>query len=93
MEDIPGWCAGVKVSLTSFDLPKSGSDKEILEDVGDCGGSVAVVSVNVEETSVIAFLKKNGWSKGRWFKNWIHGGRKTCLYYKQIPKTLYNKDY
>ena len=89
--EIPGWCAGCKVcGVTSRNV----KDKEfpsiediMIQAVKLENASVIVVSVNEQEVPVLAWLKANKFRKGATM-NYLHGGRKTWLYQKQIPERL-----
>lgn len=97
IDEMPGWCAGIKVTgladVVRRKLTLSRFFSEVLNLAqqfrGEC--SVIVVSVNEEELDQIAWLKENKFKKCPWFKNYIHGDRRTCLYMKQIPKKLYKE--
>jgi len=93
--EIVGWCAGCKVSgvtttsLSSKDFP---SIQQIMKNVvSEVDASVICVSVNEHETTVLEWLKKHKFRRGPVANNWIHGGHKTWMYFKQIPKTIYKK--
>jgi len=95
--DTPGWCAGCKVhgitetTITHKTFP---SIETILQAcVEEQHASVAIVSVNEEETRVLEWLLKNKFRKGPSVRNWNHGGRKTFLYFKQIPERIYEEFY
>lgn len=94
IDDVDGWCAARKVSLEDwyftdlhFEPP---TNVGILKEVGRQGGSIACVSVNVDEKEVIAFLKRNKWVESPRWPNYLHGGRKTFMAFKQVPKRYYN---
>lgn len=92
VNDIPGWCAGGKLSgILDEDIPKI-NHKTLMEFMKrSCpGASVFVISVNEKEVALIEFLTKNKWIAGPWLKNHGHGGRKTCLFFKQITKASWN---
>lgn len=91
--DVEGWCAGCKVvgiTTTALHSNHFPSLKKMMEEaVEKTNASVICVTVNEHETSVLDWLKKNKFRRGPVVKNWIHGGRKTWLYSKQIPKSIY----
>lgn len=80
------WCAGCWVSGLTEDTIDKITKEQIIRGVLHHETSVAVISVSVEEKEVMAKLKEWGFVKGKWFKNWGHSGRKTCLYTLQISK-------
>lgn len=80
------WCAGCWVSGLTKDTIGKVTKEQIIKGVANCEQSVVIVSVSVEEKEVMAQLKEWGFVKGKWFKNWGHGGKKTCLYTLQISK-------
>lgn len=57
-DSIPGWCAGVKVSLGDEDIDHLLTWSGIAREVAGYSGCVAVVSVNCEELKVIEWLEK-----------------------------------
>lgn len=87
--DIPGWCAAVKVSgVTDYRANKffAEIDDVYRRAVMYHAASVIVVSVNESEEYVIEVLKKLRFKKTAWVKNYLHhNGRRTCLFIKQIP--------
>lgn len=92
---IEGWCAACKVSgitetaLTHKNFP---SIETIMKNsVIDVEASVIVVSVNEEEHRVLEWLKVNKFRKGPVVKSWRYGGRKTWLFFKNIPKRIYDR--
>lgn len=93
--DVAGWCAGCKVHRVNDNTvshPTFPSLKQMMEKAcSDIVASVLVISVNEEEVRTLAWLKKNKFRKGPVVKNWNHGGRKTMLYFKQIPKSIYEE--
>jgi len=84
--DIDGWCAGKNVSGLTADVINKYGKSYIISKVLAEEGSVILVTVNETETEVIEKLKEWGFTKGKWFKNWGHGGRRTCIYTYQISK-------
>jgi hypothetical protein len=91
-KDIPGWCAGTKVSGITSDIISKLDEDTILEEVANELGSVAVVSVRQNEEDVINWLVKHGWDQGPWYEN--HGykeGHMTCLFTKQVPRELLDR--
>ena len=80
------WCAGCWVNGVTNNTINKITKEQIIKGVLDNENSVAIVSVSAEEKEVMAKLKEWGFVKGKWFKNWGHGGRKTCLYTLQISK-------
>lgn len=90
---IPGWCAGIKVSLCDEDIDYLLTWSGIVREIASTGGCVAVVSVNCEELKVIEWLEKNKFHKTPEFRNHQHGGRKTFLYMKQVTKSAFEKYY
>lgn len=91
IDEIEGWCPAAKISgLSDRHIPIMSHRRLIkLVQITDPAASVVVASVNEEETETISFLKKNGWKEGPWINNWGHGGRKTCLYFKQLTKASF----
>lgn len=93
--DIEGWCAGCKVSGitdTSLSHKNFPSLETILHSaVEQCDASVICVSVNENEEKVLKWLKDNKFRRGPVVKNFIHNGHKTWMYFKQIPKKVYNE--
>lgn len=91
-EEIPGWCAGCKVSgVTSHYLKDKtfpSVEEMMTQAVKQENASVIVVSVNADELPVLVWLKANKFRKGATMRNYLHGGRKTWLYQKQIPERL-----
>lgn len=92
-EGIYGWCAGVKVRLIAKNIDNNLTWLDMAKRAAGLGYSVVVVSVNVEELKVIEWLKENKFKKSPMFQNHHHGGRKTLLYMKQVPKTTFEKYY
>lgn len=92
-DDVPGWCAGLKVSGINNDNVATLNEEEILQKAADRIGSVALVSVSAKEEQVIAWLLARGWYQGPWYEN--HGykeGHMTCLFSKQVPRELFDED-
>jgi hypothetical protein len=89
-ENIPNWCAGLKFSLCDEDVHKA-DIKEMIKKACEYEASVIVVSVNVEEELVIDWCKKNKFKRGPIMKNWLHDGRKTYLFFKQVTKKDFKK--
>ena len=92
-EDIPRWCAGVKISGLNEESIQRLTNKNLIDSVFDQYGqtSCLVASVNITEKDVIKWLIDNKWTPGPKVSNWNHGGRKTLLYFKQITRARYNR--
>lgn len=90
---IDSWCAGTKINglnnVTIEGLKWTELQEKARESVRGLR-SVMVASVNIEETEVIAWLEKNKFKAGPWFRNHGHNGRKTALFFKQVSKVRYN---
>lgn len=93
VDEIAGWCPAAKISGLTDDYIQNMSHRTLIKfvQIVEPSASVVVASVNEEETETLSFLKKNGWEKGPWINNWGHGGRKTCLYFKQLTKASFIK--
>ena len=92
---IDGWCAGTKImglnSVTIEGLKWTELQEKARLSARELR-SVMVASVNIEETEVIAWLEKNKFKAGPWFRNHGHAGRKTALFFKQVSKARYNDE-
>ena len=93
LDDVPGWCAGCKVSIVGTDISNNLTWLDLAKRAAGRGYSVVVVSVNVEELKVIEWLKENKFKKSPMFNNHYHGGRKTLLYMKQVTKATFERYY
>jgi hypothetical protein len=89
-EEVPLWCAGIKLSVTEENVDTF-SWGEIIKELSWYRPSCVVVSVNEQETRVIEWCKENKFRKGPTIKNWLHDGRKTYLFFKQITKKDFMK--
>lgn len=93
LEEIPGWCAAVKVKDVTDDKAHrffTDIDKIYEHAVRVYEVSAIVVSVNEDEVVAIRVLKELGFKKTAWVKNYLHKGRRTCLFIKQIPYKFIN---
>lgn len=85
-DDISNWCAVTHV----YYVAAENSINQILstpykkESWNNSGASVVMVTVNEDEHELIKKLKEAKFKKGPWLKNWAHGGRRTCAYFKQL---------
>lgn len=95
--DVDNWCATTHVCSIYVDEYK---DEEVLlqrileipyKNWDRSGASVIMVTVNEEETELIDFLKRHKFKKGPWLKNWAHGGRRTCAFFKQLTLKQWEK--
>lgn len=92
LDEIPDWCAGVKVSEVTDQNLKYFNLKEIEEEARRYfNASVLVISLNELEKESLPFLRKLGFKKYGSFKNYNHRDRKTFLMMKQIPKSVANR--
>jgi hypothetical protein len=93
--DMVSWCAGMKATITDYYAKEFTIEKCITEyqkKYHNCVVKpVIVCSVNSDEQKAIARLKELGFKRGPTMKNWGHGGRKTWLYFYQIPKRQWTK--
>lgn len=90
IDEMPGWCAGAKVSLCEGDIKHANLSDMIEQVVERIEASVIIISVNEDEEKVIDWCKANKFKKGPFLKNWGHSGRRTYLYFYQINKATYN---
>lgn len=90
-DEIPGWCAGLKVSGVRGHIVDELEFDKIEWEVARSGESVIVISVNEEETSVIEWCKKHKFKKTAMFKNYYHNDRRTFLFMKQVRKDVWKE--
>lgn len=83
-DPIPDWCAGCWMSGLTEDIIEHITKEQLIKSAVAHKNSVIVVSVGEEEEEVIKKLKEWGFAKGKWFKNWGHNGKRTCLYTLQL---------
>lgn len=92
ISEIDSWCAAAKVSGINRETIKGLTLKDLVKaanaDVG--ANSCLCITVNDEEVEVIEWLNKKKFVKGPDIKNWCHGGRNTCMYFKQLSPKQYN---
>lgn len=91
-EEIPGWCAGIKVSDVNRDSIHKTTFQDILAyTLYKERYSCVVISANEAETEVLEWLKKEKFRRGPMVKNYIHGGRKTWLFFRNVTKRDFDK--
>ena len=92
-DGIDGWCAGCKVSgitETALSNPNFPSITQIMKRAAEeLEASCILVSCNEGETRVLKWLKGNKFTKGPVVRNWGHGGRRTWMFTKKIPKKIW----
>ena len=95
-DKVSGWCAGCKVTgitETALSNPNFPSITSIMRiAASETEASCILVSCNEGETSVLKWLKDNKFTKGPVVRNWGHGGRRTWLFTKKIPKKIWKAE-